>query len=227
MNISRLSSGAARHALTQGLEKSDSEYNTTERDGEAIFAGYQLQAGAHSLQANLRSDDIKVQNLGSPAKTFSASSWLAGYGYQLTQSVKASLAQSTGFRVPSAGEFASNSDLKAETHKSTEVSLQHLTDKSLARVTLFTTKTDNGIKSWPIENIEKIKNQGMELSLDRQTELVDYQLNLTLQDPKIENGSSGTKSLLKRAKTHASLVLSKQLGMLQPQQQNDLFRQAP
>ena len=212
VNISRLASESASHAITQGLERSDSEYNTTKRDGEAVFAGYLLRTGGHSLQANLRSDDITVQNLGSPAKTFSASSWLAGYGYQLTDTVKASLARSTGFRVPSAGEFSSNADLKAETHKSTEVSLQHLTETSLSRVTLFTTKTDNGIRSWPIENIEKIENQGMELTLDRQTDLVDYQFNLTLQDPKIENGSSGTKSLLKRAKTHASLLLSKQLG---------------
>lgn len=212
VNISRLTSAAATHALTQGLERSDSEYNTTNRDGQAVFFGYLLRSGAHSLQTNLRRDETEVKNAGSPAQTFTATSWLAGYGYQLTQSVKASLTRSTGFRAPSAGEYENNSDLKAETHKSTEVSLQHLGEASLSRVTVFTTNTDNGIQSWPIENIEKIKNQGIEFTMDRRTDSVDYQMNVTVQDPKIENGSSGTKSLLKRAKTHASLGLSKQVG---------------
>ena len=93
--------------------------------------------------------------------------------------MKASLTRSTGFRAPSAGEYSSNSDVKPEEHMSTEFSLQHLSEQSLARMTLFTSKTDNGIQSWPIENIEKIENQGVEFSLDKQTDFINIELNLT------------------------------------------------
>ena len=211
VNISRLGKHEKEHIITQGLEKSDSEYGTTDRKGQAMFIGYQIRSGKYSLQTNLRRDNIDVQNDGSSAKQFSSTSWLAGYGYQLTPNVKASLTRSTGFRAPSAGEYSSNSDVKPEEHMSTEFSLQHLSEQSLARMTLFTSKTDNGIQSWPIENIEKIENQGVEFSLDKQTDFINIELNLTLQDPKIQNGSSSTKSLLKRAKTFSSLNLSKAL----------------
>ena len=211
VNTSRLGRHEKEHIITQGLEKSDSEYGTTDRKGQAMFIGYQIRSGKYSLQTNLRRDNIDVQNDGSSAKQFSSTSWLAGYGYQLTPNVKASLTRSTGFRAPSAGEYSSNSNVKSEEHISTEFSLQHLSEQSLSRMTLFTSKTDNGIQSWPIENIEKIENQGVEISLDKQTDFINFELNLTLQDPKIKNGSSSTKSLLKRAKTFASLNLSKAL----------------
>ena len=211
VNTSRLGKHEKEHVITQGLEKSDSEYGTTDRKVQAMFIGYQIRSGKYSLQTNLRRDNINVQNDGSSAKQFSSTSWLAGYGYQLTPNMKASLTRSTGFRAPSAGEYSSNSNVKSEEHVSTEFSLQHLSKQSLSRMTLFTSKTDNGIQSWPIENIEKIENQGVEFSLDKQTDFINFELNLTLQDPKIKNGSSSTKSLLKRAKTFASLNLSKAL----------------
>ena len=49
-----------------------------------MFIGYQIRSGKYSLQTNLRRDNIDVQNDGSSAKQFSSTSWLAGYGYQLT-----------------------------------------------------------------------------------------------------------------------------------------------
>lgn len=212
INISRFSSDTTTQAITQGLEVSDSEYDKIDRGAQAVFLGYLLRSDPHSLQVNLRNDDIDIQNPGSPQKTFSATSWLMGYGYQLTPSLTASLARSTGFRAPSAGEYSSNSDLKAEKHKSTELSLQHQGEQSLSRVTLFKTDTDNGIQSWPIKNIEEISNQGAEFIVSRRSDFVDYRFNLTLQEPKIKNSTSGANALQKRARTHANLNLSKQVS---------------
>ena len=212
VNISYLGDDRKTHTLTQGLEHSDAEYHTTSRDGQAIFLGYSLQLGSHTLQTNIRKDEINVQNEGSPAKRFNAASWLVGYGYRFSPNFKASLTQSTGFRAPSAGEYSYNSDLKAEEHVSTEFSIQHANKQSLSRMTLFSTDTNNGIQSWPVENMEKLKNQGVEFSLNRQSDFASYRLSLTFQDPKIKNGASAIKSRLKRAKTYANMSISKSLG---------------
>lgn len=219
VNISRFEQEQARHAVTQGIEVATADYknNTipSKRDSKAAFIGYQLETGRHDIQANLRSDDVEFSYNTGAAKSVKHTSTLAGYGYQITDQVKAALSRSTGFRAPDAYEHSVASELKAEKHTTTEASVTVSTARTLFRSTLFSTSTKNAIEySFPTYyNIGKSENKGVEINIDGTSDIVDYQLSMTFQEPKLtDDPATGPKSLQKRAKAYGSLHLTKQLN---------------
>ena len=218
VNVSRFGTEAARHAITQGVELATADYKNnatpSERDSQAAFAGYQLNTGRHDIQANLRSDKVKFSHSTGADKSVNHVSTLAGYGYQITDQMKAALSQSTGFRAPDAYEHSVASELKAEKHTTTEASVTFTTPQTLFRSTLFSTRTKNAIEySFPTYyNIGKSENKGIEINIDGASTLADYQLSMTFQEPKLTDPTSGPKSLQKRAKAYGSLYVSKQLN---------------
>ena len=58
----------------------------------------------------------------------------------------------------------------------------------------------------------KTENKGIELSYSGSIEQFNFDLDITLQDPKEVASTSASKRLLKRAKAYGKLNLSRQLG---------------
>jgi len=217
-NTSQISSDAVQHNITQGLEYIDAYHDgdgsRSERDTQALFVGYGTKLNAHDLQLNLRRDDISLETTGGVQADMGETSYLAGYGFRFANHYKVAATYATGFRAPSAGEYGSNSNLKPETYTSNELSLQRDKDGQLMRLTAFSTETDDEIVyvGFSPENVMKTENKGIELSYSGSIEQFNFDLDITLQDPKEVASTSASKRLLKRAKAYGKLNLSRQLG---------------
>jgi vitamin B12 transporter len=109
--------------LTAGLERREEHITTedsfavTARNTNSVFGIYQVQAGASSLQANLRHDDSSQYG----GKTTGA----LAYGYQFAPSFRMTAGGSTGFKAPSFNDLYfpgfSNPTLDPETSRNVEV----------------------------------------------------------------------------------------------------------
>ena len=231
LNISKFGNANSNvdHSLTQGLEVSSSDYDTngnkTDRDTNAVFVGYLGEKDAHSVQTNLRHDEVSLKTTAGASADMKETSYLVGYGYKFADFYKIAVSHSTGFRAPDASSYAANINLKPETHTSNELSLQHDKDGRLLRFTLFSTNTDNAFKyvtasdcmpgngfGGCTKNIGKAENQGLEISYSGKTDIVNYDLDVTFQDPKDKDDGSDSTQKLKRAKAYGKLNLSRQLG---------------
>ena len=223
VNISSLQSGDFLHSITQGLEFTDSYHDDdgsrSERDIEAVFLGYGAAYGAHSLQTNLRRDEVSLKTTAGARADMKETSYLIGYGYKFADYYKIAVSHATGFHAPSAGEYGFNADLKPETYTSNELSVQRDKDGRLLRLTAFSTKSKNEIKwlsvnPWTPQNIAKNENTGLEISYSGSTRIVDFDLDVTFQNPREEDTttSAGDSQSLKRAKAYGKLNLSRQLG---------------
>jgi vitamin B12 transporter len=120
--------------------------------------------------------------------------------------------------------MSGNPNLKAEKSRSYEMGAQYAAGATLLRATLFKTRTKDqfGIDpnncfrganptSCPTFNIAKGSNEGLELSANTQVASADLRASLTLQDPKDDTTD---KRLIRRAKSMASLSMSKAFGAM-------------
>ena len=82
-------------------------------------------------------------------------------------------------------------------------------------MTLFSTKANNALlynpTSFVTENVD-IENQGVEFNLQGNTDIFDYDFDVTFHDPKRKDLPGKRKTLPRRAKSFARLNLSKQIG---------------
>jgi vitamin B12 transporter len=194
--------------------------NSFHRSTSSVYAGVNGKLDAHQFQANIRRD--RVGGAGSDSTGY------LGYGFALTPNVKLIASASTAFNAPTLTQFfdpmSGNPNLKAEKSRSYEVGAQYAAGATLLRATLFKTRTNNqfGIDpnncfrganptSCPTFNIAKGSNEGLELSANTQVASVDLRASLTLQDPKDDTTN---KRLIRRAKTMASLSMSKAFGAM-------------
>jgi vitamin B12 transporter len=194
--------------------------NSFDRSTSSVYAGVNGKLDAHQFQANIRRD--RVGGAGSDSTGY------LGYGFALTPNVKLIASASTAFNAPTLTQFfdpmSGNPNLKAEKSRSYEVGAQYAAGATLLRATLFKTRTNNqfGIDpnncfrganptSCPTFNIAKGSNEGLELSANTQVASVDLRASLTLQDPKDDTTN---KRLIRRAKTMASLSMSKAFGAM-------------
>jgi vitamin B12 transporter len=109
-------------ALTLGYERreervaTDLEFAASSRNTDSLFAVYELRAGAHALQANLRRDDSSQYG----GKTTGA----IAYGYRATPALRFTAGYSTGFKAPSFNDLYypgfANPDLVPETSRNVE-----------------------------------------------------------------------------------------------------------
>lgn len=111
-----------RGALTAGFERreervaTDAGFATTARDTDSVFGIYQLRAGAHAVQANLRHDDSSQYG----GETTGA----VAYSYRPAPAWRLTAGYSTGFKAPSFNDLYypdfSNPDLVPETSRNIE-----------------------------------------------------------------------------------------------------------
>lgn len=185
------------------------------RDKYSVYTGILGKVGAHNLQANLRYDHVE--------KSGSDVTGYLGYAYDVTAEWKLLANVSTSFLAPSMAQLhdmanGGNPDLEAEKSKAAELGVQYAKGDTLVRATAFEWRTQdliNWVADYPGAwtgtnyNVGKAKNHGVDLTASTKLVGLDFRANLTLQDPK--NRETG-EALLKRAKSFASLDVSKTYG---------------
>ena len=181
------------------------------RSTTSIYAGAVAKFDAQQVQLNLRNDHIG----GSGTKT----TGYLGYGYSLTPSLKMVASASTAFNAPTLAQVYDpsfgNLALLPETSRSVELGLQYAAGDTLARATLFKTRTKNQFGFDPAtfvtSNISQASNRGIEVSVG--TKLADTALraSLTLQEP---TDDSTHQILIRRARSAAALSADRSIGAI-------------
>lgn len=178
------------------------------RSNSSLFSGLNGKYDAHSLQLNLRNDNVG----GSGSDT----TYYLGYGYALNPAWKLIASTSTAFHAPTLSQLYDpiygNLNLKAERARSHEAGMQYAVGPTLVRATVFESKTHDQFgydALFNLVNINRASNRGLELSASSRIYDLDARASLTLQDPK---NDATDETLQRRAKTMASLALSKAIG---------------
>lgn len=197
--------------LTLGAETLSQQVNSTvayTRDSRTVnsgFAGYNGTFGRNLLQGNLRYDHYT--DFG--GKT----SYLAGYGYQFIESLRATASYSRGFRAPSFNELFfpnfGNPNLEPEEATQSEVGLQYAAGGQLVRLVAFRTDYDNLIGGFPLQNVNNAQVKGVELAYTGTFAGTNLKASFTYQDP--ENKDTG-QQLVRRAKQFGSFGASRAFG---------------
>jgi vitamin B12 transporter len=185
---------------------SDTGYVKSGRDVGSGFVGYTGEFGPHSVQGNVRTEHYS--DFGS------ATTYLAGYGYKITDAWRVTAAASSAFRAPNFNELYypgfGNPDLQPERATSGEVGLQYGSGAQLAKLVVFRTRIHDLIGGFPIANINQAEITGAELSYHGQIYGADVFGSVTAQDPVDQSG--GNQQLLRRARHFAALSVQKSFG---------------
>lgn len=204
---------APRWQLTGGLSRQYQHIDTDDYDKsrtvDAVFAGISGSMGAHSMQLNLRHDDTETVR--------SKSTYYLGYGYQLTDSLKAIASASTAFNAPPLGylyaPFYGNPDLKPEQARTQELGLQYAQGAHVVRATWFRGRVREQLvydfATNRFENVARARNRGVEVSYTGRLDRTDLRASLTRQDPRDEDTG---ERLNRRARTLASLSVAHDLA---------------
>lgn len=201
--------------ITAGLEhtrqhiEADTTYDRTERRIGSGRAGYTLDRGPHQLQLNVRHDSYS--DFGN------AETWLAAYGYQLTEALRASVSASTGFNAPTFNDLFfpfgfGNPDLKPERVRSAEAAVQYVMGRHELRATLFQNRYHDLIasdSSFHRVNVGNARNRGLELGYAGR--LLEYALDagLTTQDPR---DLDADQRLVRRARVFGHVAVARDRG---------------
>jgi vitamin B12 transporter len=203
-----------KQAFKVGGELIDAHYQKSadpkiNRLTQAVFAQYLQRWGNFDLRINGRRDEIKVDQKEKFTKPrYQSDTGLVGLTYALTPELKMGISHGSSFRSPAAGElfgWGGNTQLKPETHTSTEASAVYAVDALNARLIHFNTETDNAI-AWDSTLAKSIniptKNKGYEASVRNQWGNWALSTALTLQNP--VNAQTGA-NLARRSKTFGQL----------------------
>ena len=180
------------------------------RTAGSIFTGLNGKYGRNQIQLNARYDEVR----GSGNDT----TGYAGYGYNLTPSLKLTTSASTAFNAPTLARIhdasSGNPDLKSETSTSYEAGIQYSLSNTLVRLVGFQTKTNNQFAKDPTcanpfvcktINLASGSNQGIEISASTAWDKTTLRSSLTLQNPVDDS----TKKILDRnARVYGSISLS-------------------
>jgi vitamin B12 transporter len=207
------------HTLTLGVDYQHDEVNGTtayaedSRDNSGTFAQYLGEVGRHDWQLSLRHDDNQQFGQHDTGNI--------GYGYALSDELRATLSYGTAFKAPTFNELYypgyGNPELDAETSRSLEIGLAGQHGWGHWSVNAFRTVIDDLIaydsSIRAPANVDAARIRGVELVLGSQLLGWDWNANYTLLEP--ENRSSGANDgneLARRAKQLFNLELDRRLG---------------
>jgi len=198
---------------TQGIDMAFNSVSglSRERQANAVYGGLIYKRAAHSLQFNLRRDD--VQDLSAKDSLY------LGYGYDLNNQWKLIASHATAFNMPPLGYLfdpdSGNPNLRPETANTQEAGVQWAQGPHRLRSTWFSSLTKDlllyDMGSFRFSNVSRVKNQGIETSYSGRFHMTDLRASLSLQDP--VNEATG-QQLVRRAKTLASVSVSQSMGLL-------------
>jgi len=214
---------APGHLFTLGLDRqedtvaSTTAYTVTSRDTTGLFTQYQGRAGKQDFQFSLRRDD----NSQFGAYTTGNAAW----GRALADDLRVTLAYGTAFKAPtfnqlyypSSAFYQSNPNLKPERARSLEAGLSGKAGAGRWSLNAFETRVDDLIAGYtPVSNISSARIRGLEAVSSLRLNEWDARINLTLQNPQDQSGSSTNGNILpRRAEQSARLDLDRGLGQWQ------------
>jgi vitamin B12 transporter len=210
---------APGHTLALGVDyqhdqvSGSTAYAEDSRDNNGAFVQYLGEVGRHDWQLSLRGDDNQQFGQHETGNL--------GYGYALTDWLRATLSYGTAFKAPTFNELYypgyGNPDLEAETSNSLEAGLAGQHAWGHWSINAFRTRIDEliaydaSIKA--PANVAEARIRGVELVLASQILGWDWNANYTLLEP--ENRSTGANNgneLARRAKQLFNLDLDRRLG---------------
>jgi vitamin B12 transporter len=208
---------AAGQQVTAGLEHtrqhldSDTVYAKSSRTQDSARLGYTGEFGPHQVQLALRQD--RYTDFGSP------STWLAGYGFRISDAWRISALASTGFNAPTFNDlyypYGGNPLLRPERLKSAELGLQYAAQGHEVRVTVFENRFTDLIDNdafFDRVNVGRARNRGVELTYAGRFGDTGVHADVTSQDP--VNLDTGAR-LTRRAATIGHLALTRDVGAWQ------------
>ncbi|MGZ5194534.1 MAG: TonB-dependent receptor domain-containing protein [Ramlibacter sp.] len=203
--------------VTAGLEHtrqhldSDTVYDKASRTQDSARLGYTGDFGPHQVQLALRQD--RYTDFGSQA------TWLAGYGFRITDAWRISAMASTGFNAPTFNDlyypYGGNPLLRPEYLKSAEIGLQYAANGHEVRATLFDNRFTDLITndaSYNRVNIGRARNRGVELAYAGRIGAYGVTADITSQDP-IDLATN--MRLLRRAATLGHVAVTRDVGAWQ------------
>ena len=187
-------------------------YTETDRQINSVFTGYTGNYGVHQVQTNLRQD--RYSDFGN------ANTGLLGYGYAITDTLRATASTSTAFKAPTFNDlyyplsfgFSGNPNLKPERSKNRELGLRYANDTQHVNVIYFDNRIRDLIATAPdfstVINVNAARINGAEISYLGQFNHTGIKAAYTHQNPRDEGTGL---ALLRRAKNFANLGITQQM----------------
>ena len=194
---------------------SSTNFDVRERDNTGVFAEYQGQFGAHSLQASVRNDDN--EQFGNHTTGSLGYGFAFGNGFRLTASA------GTGFKAPTFNDLYypgfSNPDLKPEESKSLNIGIAQYADNWNWTLNAYETRVDQLIgydSSFNIVNVAEARIRGAELTGHLSLAGFDINAQASFTDPRDHTSGAATYDnlLARRARTSGRLDVDKSFGPL-------------
>lgn len=189
-----------------------------DRNTNSFAASYNARRGAHLLSASARRDNSVYGDKNTGA---------IGYGYHVTQSLRATASYGTSFRAPTYNELYypayGNAANRPEQGRNAEVGLRYDDGVNAVSAGYYRNRlTDMLVNTNPCPfgtgyptgcayNVNRATLEGLTLSASTQVAGINLGANADLQDPR--DDTTG-KRLIRRAKRHANLTADYGIGAL-------------
>ena len=190
-------------------------YQISERNINSLLAGWTGNIDAHRFQFNLRRDDN--------SQFGNKSTGALSYGYQFTPEWRANASYGTAFKAPSFNDLywpgSGNAKLHPERATNREAAIHYERSNEQASVTYYRNQISdlidwapqtNGL--WIPANINSARLSGLTTAYSGRLGAYTLRASIDLQDPR---DASSDKLLRYRAKEHATLAVSRDIGRWQ------------
>ena len=194
---------------------SSTAFDIDQRDNLGVFAEYQGQFGAHSLQASVRNDDN--EQFGNHTTGSLGYGFAFGNGFRLTASA------GTGFKAPTFNDLYypgfSNPNLKPEESKSLNLGIAQYADNWNWTFNAYETRVDQLIgydSNFDLVNVAEARIRGAELTGYLSLAGFDINAQASFTDPRDHTSGAATYDnlLARRARTSGRLDVDKSFGPL-------------
>lgn len=212
-----------------GVDILKDEYDTSgnygykiNRDTKGYYGGLTSAINDLTLQANVRRDNIDLDNTSNSSNTVSnskigATSTLLGAGYQVNPNWKLTATSSTGFRAPTAYDISTSAAVKQEEFKSQEAGVVYSQSNVYGRLVYFKTHTNNAIDyvyaapdyAATAVNIGETRNSGLEATFRANWQGYNVKVSAVEQDPW---NVSDNEKLARRARRYGSVDVSRNIA---------------
>jgi len=193
------------HKFTQPYAAYNSSFSGS-RNQSALMAGYAYKYKAHSVQLNVRNDQVGLYG--------SKTSPGINYGMQVSSNIKANFSAATGFRAPTLEQLYStygSTSLKPETNRNKELGIIYRERDTSLKAVLYRNEFRNLIStnsSFYYYNVNVATVKG--LTLSGSGKVWGYQLRGSYDLLNAKDGSD--KALNLRAQHQATLGVDKSIG---------------
>lgn len=194
---------------------SSTAFDIDQRDNLGVFAEYQGQFGAHSLQASVRNDDNEQFGNHTTGSL--------GYGFAFGNGLRLTASAGTGFKAPTFNDLYypgfSNPNLKPEESKSLNLGIAQYADNWNWTFNAYETRVDQLIgydSSFDLVNVAEARIRGAELTGFVSLAGFDINAQASFTDPRDHtSGAASYDNLLaRRARTSGRIDVDKGFGPL-------------